>query len=173
MTTTKKHYSSLGHQFNGIFHELFNSFEEAQDFAESIGSEVHLYWRRYGERCWNDEGIHHRPIEMKTDDPDVMWYERAEGARAILQSEGGFEEWFDGCVSAPPQSRNRRQRPHRDTNAGKFCRRGAERNRRPRQHRSRSCQQRNLRHNRAPPYPRRIRQPHLDTRGSRQALKEI
>ncbi len=101
MTTTKKHYSSLGHQFNGIFHELFNSFEEAQDFAKSIGSEVHLYWRRYGERCWNDEGIHYRPIEMKTDDPDVMWYERAEGARAILQSEGGFEEWFDGCVSAP------------------------------------------------------------------------
>lgn len=99
MTTTKKNYNSLGHQFNGLFHELFNSFEEAQEFAKSIGSEVHLYWKRDGERCWNDESVQYKPIEMKPDDTDVIWYERAEGASDILQSEEDFKRWFDDCIS--------------------------------------------------------------------------
>lgn len=106
MATTKKHYSSLGHQFNGIFHELFDSFEEAQEFAKSIGSEVHLYRRRNGGRCWNDDGVQNKPIEMKADDEDAQWFERVEGAHEILTGMDDFNDWYEGYKSRIIQAFN-------------------------------------------------------------------
>lgn len=86
------------HGFNGIFHEDFNSYEEAKEFAEAIGSEVMLYSKRAGNKYWRPEIQVTDPIEMHEDESYHCWYTRSQFAREIIKNLEGLEIFWSETV---------------------------------------------------------------------------
>lgn len=72
----------------------FHTFEEANEFAQSINSRIVLYTKRAGDQFWKEEETLYSPIEAQTDDEEYNEWERTERAQFILTDMGDFKFWF-------------------------------------------------------------------------------
>lgn len=77
----------------------FLTLSEAQDYAKSIHSEVHMYTRRAGQDYWDDLGVWCDAIHPRPDWDDYSKYERIEHCYNLFAFPNELYDYFHNVVS--------------------------------------------------------------------------